>query len=304
MAGKLLLVVNPCAGQRRATKCLAELVRMFSDFDWETTVYVTDGKNDAQEYVTKRAGDFERIVCAGGDGTLNEVFSGVLLSGTKRPIGYLPAGTTNDYAETLGLSRDMVTAGHDVMTGVEREMDVGKINGRYFAYTASFGAFTRTAYSTPQAAKNALGHLAYLLEGIKDIPQIRPIHMKIDADGREYEDDFIFGAVNNSTSVGGILRLDAGVVGMDDGRFEVILVKNPQNANQLSRTVLALTKNDFLCDMLYFFPATKLRISCPADVCWTRDGEYESGSEQIEIENLHRAVRFIVPRTAHVEAED
>ncbi len=303
MAGKLLLVVNPCAGQRKATENLAELIRMFSDFEWDSTVYVTGGKGDATEYLRARAGEYDRIVCAGGDGTLNEVFSGVLASGTDRPIGYLPAGTTNDYANTLGLSRDMITAGHDVMTGVERRMDVGVINGRYFAYTASFGAFTRTAYNTPQAVKNVLGHLAYVLEGVRELPRIRSIPMKIVADDREIEDEFIFGAVNNSTSVGGILKLDANLVSMDDGKFEVLLVRNPRSAAQLNRLVLAVTRGDFESDMMRFFQASKLRMELPGDVNWTRDGEFEDGRTEVEIENLCRAMRFIVPRSAQKKTE-
>ena len=304
MARKLALVVNPCAGQRKATKNLAEIIRMFSDYGWETTVYITGGKDDALEWVSERAEDFERIVCAGGDGTLNEVFSGMLMSGCSRPIGYLSAGTTNDYAGTLGLSHDTVTAAHDVMVGVERAMDVGCLNGKYFAYTASFGAFTRTAYSTPQTVKNTLGHMAYVLEGIRDIPQIRSIHMRVETEDREIEDDFLFGAVNNSTSVGGILRLNADMVGMDDGYFEVLLVKYPQSLEQLSRIVLAVGRSDFNSDMFYFFKASKLHITSPEEVSWTRDGEYAPATADVRIEILHRAVRFIAPRTPHNEDED
>jgi len=227
------------------------------------------------------------------------VFSGMMLSGCRVPIGYLPAGTTNDYANTLGLSGDPMTAARDVMTGVERGVDIGCMNGKYFAYTASFGAFTRTAYSTPQSVKNALGHLAYILEGIRDIPQIHPIHMRVDAGDRRIEDDFLFGAVNNSTSVGGILRLDSNLVGMDDGYFEVLLVKNPLSLDQLSRIVIAAGKSDFHCDMFYFFKASKLRITCNEDVNWTRDGEYEPARAETDIEILRQAVRFIVPKAPH-----
>jgi len=292
---KLLLLVNPMAGQRRAGRSIADIVRVFSDYGWETVVYITKARGDATDYVREHAGEFEMIVLSGGDGTLNEVFSGMLQANVRRPIGYIPAGTTNDYASTLGLSHNPVRAARDVMTGSVRTLDLGMFNGRCFAYTASFGMFTKASYATPQQVKNALGTVAYFLEGIKDIAQIHPIHVRLETEDRVEEGEFLFGSVSNSTSVAGILKLDKNVVNLSDGRFEVLLVRSFNTPAMLSRAFVGLGRQDFTSEPFVFFSAEKVKITVSGDVDWTLDGEYAHGSDEIDIENRHLAIDIIVP---------
>ena len=306
MDKKLLLILNPCAGQRRANRFLPEIVRIFLDAGYRCETFVTAASGDATRFAAEHAAEFERVVCIGGDGTLNETVAGLLQAGLDLPIGYIPAGTTNDYANSLGLSGDVLEAAQDAVNGELHRLDVGSFNGRYFSYTASCGAFTKASYSTPQPLKNSLGHLAYILEGIKDFPSLRRYRLRVETDDRVIEDDFLFCAVTNSTSVGGILKLDAQMVAMNDGKFEVMLVRNPETAIQLSAILHAITTLDLPNEMVHFFSAKDIRVISEQPLEWTLDGERADGGTEVEMHNLHSAMQMVVPPQAHepLEQED
>ncbi|MGN0803595.1 MAG: diacylglycerol/lipid kinase family protein [Candidatus Faecivicinus sp.] len=300
----LLLVLNPCAGQRKANRVLPEIIRIFLDAGYRCEVFVTAAGGDATRYVAERAAQFERVVCIGGDGTLNETIAGLKQANVDLPIGYIPAGTTNDYANSLGLSSDVLKAAHDAVEGQICRLDVGRFNGRYFTYTASCGAFTKASYSTPQSMKNSLGHLAYVLEGVKELATLRPFHLRVETSESVLEDDFLFCSITNSTSVGGILKLDAEMVALNDGRFEVMLVRNPTTPMQLSTILHALTALDLPNEMVHFFSADRISVECAAPIEWTLDGEREEGAPRVEMENLHSAVQIVVPQTEGEKSED
>ena len=298
MEKQLLLILNPCAGQRRANRMLPEIIRTFWDFGYRCVTYVTAQSGDPTRYLSEHAGEFERVVCIGGDGTLNETIAGVLQSGVDLPIGYIPAGTTNDYANSIGLSSDVLQAARDAAGGEIQRLDVGSFNGRYFSYTASCGAFTRTSYSTPQSLKNTLGHLAYILEGIKDLPSIRPYHLRVETESSVLEDDFIFCAITNSTSVGGILKLDKELVSLNDGLFEVMLIRSPEVAIQLTSIIHGITAMDLPNEMVHFFEAGQIRVTSDEDIEWTLDGERAEGGSVAEMRNLHSAIQIVLPEHA------
>ena len=304
MEKQLLLILNPCAGQRRANRMLPEIIRTFWDFGYRCVTYVTAPRGDPTRYLAEHAGDFERVVCIGGDGTLNETIAGVLQSGVDLPIGYIPAGTTNDYANSIGLSSDVLQAARDAAGGEIQRLDVGSFNGRYFSYTASCGAFTRTSYSTPQSLKNTLGHLAYLLEGIKDLPSIRPYHLRVETESSVLEDDFIFCAITNSTSVGGILKLDKELVSLNDGLFEVMLIRSPEVAIQLTSIIHGITAMDLPNEMVHFFEAGQIRVTSDEDIEWTLDGERAEGGSVAEMRNLHSAIQIVLPEHASEGEEE
>lgn len=293
---KILMVLNPRAGQRKANRVLPEIVRIFADAGYRCETYVTAAAGDATRHVAEHAGEFDRIVCIGGDGTLNETIAGLMQADVKLPIGYIPAGTTNDYANSLNLSADVLQAAQDAVEGECTTLDVGTFNGRYFTYTASCGAFTRASYSTPQSLKNTIGHLAYVLEGIKDIPSLKPFHLKVETDDCVLEDDFLFCSVTNSMSVGGILKLDSEMVALNDGRFEVMLVRNPSTPIQLSTILHGLTTLDLPNEMVHFFSARRISVACDRPMEWTLDGERAEGAPSIEMQNLHGAVQIVVPK--------
>jgi YegS/Rv2252/BmrU family lipid kinase len=234
-------------------------------------------------------------VCIGGDGTFNEMITGLHNAECKTPIGYIPAGSTNDFASSLHLAKDIVTAAEDITLGTPHPLDIGKFNDRCFSYIASFGAFTRTSYATPQGLKNLLGHTAYLLAGIKEFTSIRSRHVKFTlADGKILEDDYIFGAISNSTSVAGILTLDPKLVDMNDGLFELLLIRKPHSPLELSDCILALKTQDYNSPMLTFLSTPSLTIEAPEDMDWTLDGEYEKGHTLCTVTNLHSEINMIL----------
>ena len=216
---KLLFIMNPFAGQKKANKVLPEILMLFTEAGYDINIAMTTGPGAATRLAAERGGDVDLVVCCGGDGTLNETISGLLMAGLQVPVGYIPSGTTNDFASSLKLSHNPVQAARDIIEGQPIPYDIGKFGDRYFSYVASFGAFTKSSYAVPQTVKNALGHTAYILGGISELSQIRNEHVRMEIDGEVVEDDFLFGAICNSTSVGGILTLPPDRVDMRDGIF-------------------------------------------------------------------------------------
>ncbi len=290
---KLLFLVNPNAGQRKVNRFLPEIITLFNEGGYEVTIFMTTGPGSGTRIVGERAKNYDLIVCAGGDGTLNETISGILCAGADCPVGYIPCGSTNDFAATLKLSMDPVQAARDILMGKPVEYDVGRWDDRYFSYVASFGAFTRVSYATPQNLKNALGHLAYVLSGIQELPQIRNIPVALELDGEVIAGEYIFGAVSNSTSVGGVLTLDPKVVNLRDGKFEVTLVRMPKDMAELAECVQAIQTQTYDCAAITFRSVSSLTVRQPESVDWTLDGERAEGREVIRIENLSRAVRLV-----------
>lgn len=292
---KLLLLMNPRSGKMRANRVLADIISILNRGGFDVTAHMTDARGNATEVAAQRASEFDVILCIGGDGTFNEVASGLLMNNDKTPIAYIPAGSTNDFANSLGLSKNLLQAAQDIVDGEARPLDIGKFNDRYFSYIASFGAFTRASYSTPQNMKNALGHFAYILAGIKEVAAIRSTHMRFTLeDGSVYEDDYIFGAISNSTSVAGILTLAPGIVDMSDGVFELLLIRKPNTAIELSDCVLALTTQDYNTPMLTMVSSSRIEIDAPEDLDWTLDGEHADGASHCVVENLHNGIQVIV----------
>lgn len=302
MSKRLLLLLNPCAGQKRANRVLAEIIRLYNDRNFECVSYVTASNGDATRYLREHGGEYDHVVCVGGDGTLNETITGLVEGGVDCPVGYIAAGSTNDYASSLGLSPDILTAAEDAVDGVPCRFDLGMFDGRPFIYTASCGAFARTSYTTSQTAKNLLGHLAYILEGIKDLPTLKPIHMRIECEDRVLEGEYIFCAVTNSLSVGGILKLDPDMVRLNDGMFEVMLVKYPTLPIHWTKILIALRSCDLPSEMIEFFTADKLRVSTTEDVEWTLDGERGENGREFNIENLKTRIQLMLPRLAAQQA--
>lgn len=291
---KILFVLNPSAGMRKANRQLVDMINVFNRANWDVCVHITGGRLDATQQVLRRAKDVDAVVCCGGDGTFNEIITGLLNSKTDIPVGYIPTGTTNDFATSLRLPTDPVKAAQQIAKGTVERYDVGMFGNRYFSYVASFGAFTKASYNTPQNVKNALGHTAYLLEGISELSQIRKTPMRLVLDGETViEDDFIFGAICNSTSVAGLLTLDPKQVDMCDGLFEVLLVRAPKDLSEIGECIQALQKQTYNCRMITFRSAKNIVIHASPDMPWTLDGEKEEGHAQVEIKNLHRAIGLI-----------
>lgn len=293
---KLLLIVNPCSGKAKMRPALLGVVEIFTKADFDVTVYPTKEREDATRKVaTLKEKDYDLIVVCGGDGTLNEVITGLMESEADIPIGYIPAGTLNEWSTGLGISKTIRQAAKDIVKGKEITLDIGQFGDKYFTYTASFGAFTSASYSANQDVKNVLGQAAYFFEGIKSLGTIKPIHLKFECDDREIEGDFLFGAISNSMSVGGIVKFDQAAVQLNDGLFEVLLIKNPANVLGFQTIIDGIVKHELNRENLEFFRTKKISVTSDGALDWTLDGEHGVSNDKIKIKNIHNAVRFIVP---------
>jgi len=291
---KLLMIFNPRAGRNKPLGPLFEAVSVLSDAGYLVSVHSTSGPGDASDYTAAVCRSFDVVVAVGGDGTLNEVIAGLLRCEGHPPLGYIPQGSTNDFAASLQIPSNPVAAARLIANGKLRTLDAGFWNGRSFVYVASFGAFTRSSYSAPQAAKNALGHFAYLLEGMRDLDSLRSYRVNITADGETLDGEYLFGAVCNSTSLGGLMKLNPEKVALDDGKFEMLLVPNPTTALELQNLVIALLSQQYEENGLIFRHVSSVQIDPQEDLSWSLDGEYAPGEERIEIENRHGILEILL----------
>lgn len=295
MSHNTFVVVNPCSGKAKMKTKLLDVVQVLSDAGHIITVYTTKQRNDATQVVANLSEQYDTIICCGGDGTLNEVISGMMLNKNKYTLGYIPAGTLNEWSTGLKISKTIKKAAEDIVKRNTIMLDIGKFADKYFTYTASFGAFTEVSYSAPQQVKNTWGQLAYFFEGIKSLGNIKPVHLKFICDGKEIEDDFLFGSISNSMSVGGVVKFDETSVKLNDGLFEILLIKKPVNIIGFNSIIDGILKKDLSKKELYFLHAKKIEIIGAEGVDFTLDGEHAKGKENLVIENLHSAVSFIVP---------
>ena len=293
---RLLLIVNPKSGKMKMQNNLLSVVNIFSEAGYTVTVYPTKCRLDATEYAKIHAKEYDTIVCCGGDGTLNEVITGIMHSGADSKIGYIPSGTLNEWSSGLKISRNIATAAKDIVTGELSPLDIGSFDDKFFSYTASFGAFTEASYSAPQEVKNILGQLAYLFEGIKSLGNIKPISMTFEVDGKIIEGEFLFGAISNSLSVGGIVKYDKKSVTLNDGLFEVMLIHNPKNPIQLQSLISAVLTQNYDNPYIEFYPAKEIKVTNCEGVAWTLDGEKAVSSKELIIKNLHNAIKFYLPK--------
>ena len=291
---RLLYIYNPTAGRHKARENLSDVLEVFAGQGYDITVHPTLERGDATDTVIQQGGCFDRVVCCGGDGTLNETVHGLLaLPEDRRPVlGYIPAGTTNDFSRTLELPKTPVELAEVAGEGAPRPIDVGDADGRLFTYVAAFGLFTDVSYSTPQASKNLLGHFAYVLEGAGKLTNIPSYHMVVSTpDGPDVEGDFIYGMVGNTVSVGGLVNLPRDKVSLDDGKFEVLLIRQPKNGKDWQSILTALTTLELGEDgAVVGFQTGEVTFTCDAPVAWTVDGEFGGEQAVTHIHSRRRAV--------------
>lgn len=292
VAKKMLFVFNPKAGKGKIKTHLLDIVDIFSSHNYEIIIRSTQAPRDAYEKTKEYADSVDLIVCSGGDGTLDEVVTGIMEVDSSVPIGYIPAGSTNDFANSLFMPKNMIRVAEMIMAEELYHCDIGRFNQKTFAYVAAFGLFTDVSYETDQDLKNVLGHVAYVLEGVKRLFDIKSYHMKVSSEEVQVEDDFIVGMITNSRSVGGFKNLTGKNVDMNDGFFEVTLIVHPKNPLQLQEIMTALVMAEDNTDMIYSFKTRQLTIETDEEVPWTLDGEFGGNHSYVEIENRHKALNL------------
>lgn len=292
--GNLLFIVNPRSGKARIKNRLLEILDVFVKAGWKVQVHITQEQLDAMKVARERGPQVDMIVCSGGDGTLSETISGMMQMENPPLLGYIPAGSTNDFASSLQIPSQMVKAAQNAVSGTPCAIDIGYFcRERTFVYVAAFGAFTEVSYMTPQEKKNLLGHQAYMLEGVKSLANIKPYRMRVETDDFCMEGDFIFGMVTNTTSVGGFKGLVTQDVALDDGLFEVLMIRTPKTAIELKNIISYMILKEEQSEYVYKFKTSKLKIVSDEAVDWVLDGEFGGSRTEVEVENLARRIEIV-----------
>ncbi len=294
---KLLFLYHADSGKGKIKNKLSDILNLFVAAGYTVTVRPTQARGDAKEYIMCHAAEYDKIVCSGGDGTLDEVVSGIVTAGHEIPIGYIPTGSTNDFASGLGISKRPLSAAQNVLYGDVFRCDMGFFNQRPFIYVAAFGIWTEVSYATDQKFKNAFGHMAYVLEGIRSISNIRSYNMRVVAGNTIIKDEFIYGMVSNSSTIGGYKVFPKGDVRLDDGEFEVLLVKSPRNPAELNELITSLLAQEMDPEYFYYFKASEIEFDTPEAVSWTLDGENGGLHKEVRIENRKQALGIYVDKS-------
>lgn len=292
---KMLFIYNPHAGKANIRSNLLDIIDTFTKAGFEVTAHPTQKQGDAIAATLHKAHRFDLLACCGGDGTLDEVVTGMMQRSYRIPIGYVPAGTTNDFARSLKIPGNMRKAAQTIVNGKRFACDIGSFNDDTFVYIAAFGLFTDVSYETDQHYKNVLGHLAYILEGARRLNKYPSYHLKVTSNDTVIEDDFMFGMVTNSTSVGGFKNITGHHVHLDDGVFEVTLIKKPKNVVELNQIMAALVGKNIDAECMYCFKTAHIDFACEEDIPWTLDGEYGGHHQTVCIHNEKNALEILVP---------
>ena len=304
MKKRLLFIINPNAGKTAIKDSLFEIIMVFSEAGYEVVTYPTTGPSDAERKVVDDGADYDLIVCAGGDGTLENTVSGYMLMGEKKiPLGYIPCGSTNDFARTVDIPSNKVKAAKDIVNGTPRFLDVGQFAEKFFIYIASFGVFTEVSYSTNQSLKKVMGHSAYVVEGLKDLANIKVYNLNIEFDKETVSGEFIFGMVTNSLSVGGFKLRGTKHVILDDGKFDCLFVRKPEKIADVQRLLTQVLTNNIKDDnpLFYMTKSSKVVVKSDDEIKWTLDGEFGGAHKEVEIINHQKALKICLNGEYYLE---
>ena len=295
MKKKVLFIVNPKSGKGSIRSKLLDIVDIFVKAEFDLTLYISQSAGDARAKAKEVEGRYELVICSGGDGTLDEVISGMMECEKRSAIGYIPCGSTNDFAHSLKIPTSMTKAAEHIAAWKEFPCDIGRFNDDYFVYIAAFGLFTDVSYETSQDVKNVLGHLAYILEGMKKLTEIKSYPMKVESEEMTVEGNFLFGMVTNSTSVGGFRNITGKHVHLDDGVFEVTLIKTPQNILELNEIIQAVIAGKSENNKYFYqFRSKAVKFISGDPVAWTLDGEFGGYHEVVDVKNVKQALSLLV----------
>lgn len=290
---RIMLIVNPKAGKMRSKYAVSDIADLFAKNKFEVAIYFTSIEYGAEYLVKEHVRNFDIVACCGGDGTVNEIIKGMMTIPDCPPLGYIPSGTTNDLASSLGMTKNIKRAAKAIISEQGFPFDVGTFDDSYFAYIASFGAFTEVSYNTSQKAKNIFGHMAYVFSAMKCMHKIKTYHIKVETDEKNIEGDYIFGAVTNSTSVAGMFKFESDMVDFADGKYEVLLIKQPKNLMTAFKICMSMINRSFKNENIVLFHASDIKIISDEPLDWALDGEHKRGGNIVTIKNNYRAIKII-----------
>lgn len=305
MKKRMLFIYNPFAGKAQIKNKLSDIIDVFTKKEYEVVVHPTQSETDAMDIIKEFDKNYyDLVVCSGGDGTLDQVVAGMMAREEKIPIGYIPAGSTNDFANSVKIPKSMIKAADVAVNGKIFQSDIGGFGDNYFVYIAAFGIFTDVSYQTRQEVKNVLGHAAYILEGMKRLNAIKAYKMKIEVNDEIIEDEFVFGMITNSISVGGFKKITGKNVILDDGLFETVFIKKPKNPLEFQEIIASLLIEEMDTKYMYSYKTDRVRIIAQEEVPWTLDGEFGGDHSEIEIVNNKQALQIMVPQNKKLMSED
>ena len=293
---KIMLIVNPCAGRKMGEKISDRVVEWFDEGGADCELFLTDKRGDGTDFVVSEGSHFDVIACMGGDGTLNEVINGLLKSKLDTPLGYIPAGSTNDFANSMNLSKEPQQAVKDIIACHTETIDAGRFNEKYFSYVASFGAFTKCSYATPQSMKNVMGRFSYFIGSVKDLGEIHAEHKAVKANGATFEGDYLFGAISNSMTIGGLVKYSEDEVNISDEKLEMLLIKKPEHLSDLYSVVHSITHKEYEgSPYIDFCRSDKFVVESDAPTDWSLDGEFARSEKESVIRCVKNKINFIIP---------
>ena len=278
---RALLIMNPVAGRKQIQRYSVKVIRSLMDQGYLVSTMVTSGRGDARDWAARYGDDYDLLVCAGGDGTLNECASGLADAELSVPLGYIPCGSTNDSAAALGLDTDICREAERIAEGGRKQYDIGCFGERYFLHHALFGAFTWMAYSTDQEQKNVLGYGAYVLDALKNLSKLKPVSLFLSADGVASEGEYVFGVVSTNRHIAGIYELPAELVGDADGKLAAVLIQTPKTVLDWDALAHSLLTGDLQCPLLKVLTAQEFRIRTQDKIEWSLDGESSGGRTEV-----------------------
>lgn len=300
----MMLIINPVAGKGEFRDSISDILEIFCSGGFAVTVYMTKYKRHATELVRECGAEYDLVVCCGGDGTLSETIAGLMEVSDRPRLGYIPMGTANDVASTLEIPHNPRVAAEIILRGKTIPLDVGRMAGKYFTYISAFGAFTEVSYMTPTESKQTLGHLAYILEGVGHLGSIMPHKLAVEYDDGRIEGEYVFGAVTNTTSIAGLVKLKSDFISLGDGKFEVILVKNPKNIIDLNYIFMGIFSRIYNPEYVKIFKTSRVKFTFDKEVNWTRDGEDGGAHSEIVLESIMAPIRITVPEEHTIPLED
>lgn len=296
MNKQVLLIINPNAGKGNVQRRIPYIKRDLENTGYDVDIVYTKKKVPAKEIIREYHKKADIIICCGGDGTVNDLVSSVMELEDKPEITFIPLGTVNDFARTIGLSRKRFYMPSILKKYTRRKIDIGKFNKKYFNYVAAFGAFTKVSYVTSQKLKKYFGKWAYFIVAIKYFFKIKTYKINIDIDGKKIEKECIYGSISNSKSIGGFQWFRKRDIALDDGKFEIILINKPKHKIQYISMVFDILLKRYQSKNFFYSQGSKIEITTEKNLSWTIDGEFGGMAKEIKVENCKQAVTFIIPK--------